>query len=244
MLRRGVALAERGPHDMRPIVWEETARGRADIYVRPAAMPLTRRHQRIIRACDILLSAGGLIVLAPVMFVIGLLVRLTAPGPVFFAQRRVGAGGRIFDCYKFRTMRVDAEARLQELLAASPAAREEWESSHKLRNDPRIVGMGRFLRQSSLDELPQLWNVLRGDMSLVGPRPIVMAEVPRYGRYFAEYCSVRPGITGLWQISARNNCSYRRRVAYDVRYSRGVSLYLYLRILVMTVPGVLLVRGT
>ncbi|MFS0737025.1 sugar transferase [Sphingomonas sp. 1P06PA] len=229
---------------MRPLVWEERARVRADVYVRPDAIPLTSRHQHMIRACDIILSAIGLVILAPIMFVIAMIVRATAPGPIFFAQRRVGAGGRIFDCYKFRTMRIDAEARLHELLSNDPAARQEWESSHKLRNDPRIVGVGKFMRQSSLDELPQLWNVLRGDMSLVGPRPIVMAEVPRYGRYFSAYCAVRPGITGLWQISARNTCSYRRRVAYDVRFSRGVSLLLYLRILVLTVPAVLLVRGT
>jgi exopolysaccharide production protein ExoY len=141
-------------------------------------------------------------------------------------------------------MAVDAEARLSELLKNDPVARLEWDRDHKLKNDPRITPIGNFLRKSSLDELPQLFNVLIGEMSLVGPRPIVIGEVARYGRYFQQYCSVRPGITGLWQISGRNDVTYRRRVAMDVTYARAQSYGLNMRILVGTVPSVLFARGS
>ena len=156
---------------------------------------------------------------------------------------RIGRGGREFPCLKFRSMAVDAEARLESHLASSAAARREWDRYHKLEFDPRITPLGRFLRSSSLDELPQLFNVLRGEMSLVGPRPIVRAEVRRYNRYFPVYCSTRPGLTGLWQVLGRNRVSYRRRVAADVLYVRRKSLWLNIRILVATIPAVLLRRG-
>ncbi len=148
-------------------------------------------------------------------------------------------GGRLFRCCKFRTMAIDAEERLTELLDRDPEARAEWARNHKLRNDPRITSLGGFLRRSSLDELPQFFNVLKGDMSLVGPRPIVLAEVGFYGRYFNDYCRVRPGITGLWQISGRSLVSYRRRVALDVTYVRSHCAMLYMKILARTVPAVL-----
>jgi lipopolysaccharide/colanic/teichoic acid biosynthesis glycosyltransferase len=178
------------------------------------------------------------------MMVIAALVYVVDPGPIFFGQFRLGHEGRRFRCWKFRTMVIDAETRLTELLATDPAARAEWAKDCKLRNDPRITSIGRFLRKSSLDELPQLLNVLIGDMSLVGPRPIVHAEVERYGRYFKDYCKVRPGITGLWQISGRNDVSYRRRVALDVKYSRSKCLSLDLTILFMTIPRVIFARGS
>jgi exopolysaccharide production protein ExoY len=180
----------------------------------------------------------------PLMLLIAATIYACDPGPILFAQRRIGHRGRRFGCFKFRSMVVDAEARLAELLAADPVAREEWGRDHKLRNDPRITLIGGILRKSSLDELPQLLNVLRGDMSIVGPRPIVDAEVTRYGRYFMHYCLVRPGITGLWQVSGRNDVSYRRRVAFDVMYSRRQSMILDLRIIAMTVPSVLRARGS
>jgi lipopolysaccharide/colanic/teichoic acid biosynthesis glycosyltransferase len=141
-------------------------------------------------------------------------------------------------------MVVDAEARLAALLARSPEARREWEADQKLRDDPRVTLLGRILRVSSIDELPQLFNVLRGEMSLVGPRPIVTGEVARYGRRFTQYCSVRPGITGLWQISGRNDVSYRRRVAMDTVFANTLSLSLYLKILFATVPAVLKREGS
>jgi exopolysaccharide production protein ExoY len=197
-----------------------------------------------MRMLDVGLSLVALIFFFPLLVVIGLLVYAFDPGPIFFAQKRIGLGGMQFSCFKFRSMAVDAEKRLHDLLANDAEARAEWDRDHKLRNDPRITGIGRILRKSSLDELPQLFNVLRGDMSLVGPRPIVPAEIMRYGNYFRYYCAVRPGITGLWQISGRNDVSYRRRVAYDVSYSRSRSLMLNVRIIAFTVPSVLLARGS
>lgn len=197
-----------------------------------------------VRALDILGAVALGIVFLPLMFFIALAVFLADPGPVFFKQKRIGRNGKVFDCYKFRTMAIDAEARLAEVLARDPKARAEWSRDHKLRDDPRIVGIGSFLRKSSLDELPQLWNVLRGDMSLVGPRPIVEPEAHKYGKYLAYYCSVRPGLTGLWQISGRNDVSYRRRVAFDVVYARKGKVADNVRILLLTVPSVLTSRGS
>ena len=179
----------------------------------------------------------------PVMAMVAAAVALQDGGPVIFAHKRLGRNGKPFLCYKFRSMRVDAEARLAELLAADPAAAEEWARDHKLRRDPRVTPLGDFLRRSSLDELPQFFNVLRGEMNLVGPRPIVEAERIKYGRRFQHYCAVKPGITGLWQISGRNDVSYRTRVALDSCYARRKSLGLDLYILVMTLPSVLRARG-
>jgi exopolysaccharide production protein ExoY len=165
-------------------------------------------------------------------------------GPVVFAHRRIGRDGRHFRCLKFRSMAVDAEERLAELLARDPQARDEWERDHKLRNDPRVTKLGAFLRKSSLDELPQLVNVLKGEMSLVGPRPIVDAEAPKYGRRFRHYCAVKPGITGLWQVSGRNDTSYRARVAMDCVYAARRNALLDARIMLATIPAVLLSRGS
>lgn len=206
------------------------------------------RGNRIDEGATRLLDIGvALMVLAfflPLMVVIAAVIMMSDRGPIFFSQWRIGRKGDLFRCYKFRTMRTDAESRLAALLESDPLARAEWARDHKLRADPRIVGIGNFLRRSSLDELPQLFNVLRGEMSLVGPRPIVSAEIVRYGRYFPAYCSVRPGITGLWQISGRNDVSYRKRVAFDVTYSRSRSVLLDCKILALTLPSVLLRRGS
>lgn len=196
-----------------------------------------------IRLADIV---GALIILAlafPVMALVTLAVLLTSPGPILFAQRRVGKNGRRFACLKFRTMVTDADVQLARLLERDPAARAEWQKNQKLRRDPRVTPIGKFLRRTSLDELPQLFNVLVGDMSLVGPRPIVEAEIPRYGRHFAAYCRVRPGGTGLWQVQRSADTTYRRRVANDVAFARSRSLRLYLVILARTVPAVLTGRG-
>ncbi|MDR3508122.1 MAG: sugar transferase [Caulobacteraceae bacterium] len=190
------------------------------------------------------LALGLLIFFAPLMLLVALGVFIQDGGPILFAHRRIGRGGRQFPCLKFRSMATDAQQRLEHLLACDMAARQEWERDHKLRNDPRITRLGDFLRRSSLDELPQLFNVLRGEMSLVGPRPIVEAEARRYGRRFRAYCSVRPGITGLWQVSGRSDVSYRRRVAIDTVYAHSKSLVLDVKILVMTVPAVLRRRGS
>ncbi len=195
------------------------------------------------RALDIA-GAGALLLLgAPVFLLLAVLVRADG-GPAFYAHERVGRGGRRFGCLKFRSMVVDSAARLEALLAADPAARTEWEATRKLRHDPRITWIGRFLRATSLDELPQLLNVLRGDMSLVGPRPVVAAELAaHYGAAAEHYLSVRPGITGLWQVSGRSDTSYAQRVALDVRYATNPSLLADVRILLRTPAAVLLRRG-
>jgi len=197
----------------------------------------------LIRLLDIAGALLALILAFPVMVCVALAVKLTSPGPVLFAHRRVGRHGRRFACLKFRTMAVDADAQLKALLDSDPVARAEWQTNQKLQRDPRVTSIGRFLRRTSLDELPQLFTVLWGDMSLVGPRPIVEAEIPRYGRHYAMYCRVRPGVTGLWQVQRDADTSYRRRVAFDVAFSRGRSLRLYLLILARTVPAVLSGRG-
>lgn len=185
-----------------------------------------------------------LVFILPLLAIIALAIFLQDGGPVVFAHRRVGQSGKHFYCLKFRSMAADAEARLADLLASNPQARAEWALDHKLKSDPRITKLGNFLRKSSLDELPQLFNVLRGEMSLVGPRPIVDSEVSRYGHRFQHYCAVKPGITGLWQISGRNDVSYRQRVAMDCTYARSKNVALDLWILVATVPAVLLRRGS
>lgn len=180
----------------------------------------------------------------PLLVIIAVAVSCQDDGPLVFAHKRVGRNGRPFYCLKFRSMAADAEARLAEVLRDDPAARAEWERDHKLKNDPRITPLGAFLRRSSLDELPQLFNVLRGEMSLVGPRPIVFDETLKYGRRFRHYCAVKPGITGLWQVSGRNDVSYSSRVAMDSLYARKKSLVLDLWILAATIPAVLCRRGS
>lgn len=202
------------------------------------------RDGLIIRVLDILIASSALIFLAPMMLMVTFLVWIQDGGAPIYAQRRIGRGGVRFPCFKFRSMVVNADERLRDVLARDPAAREEWARDHKLRNDPRITRLGGFMRKSSIDELPQLVNVLRGEMSIVGPRPIVEAEAVRYGRRFASYCSVRPGLTGLWQVSGRNNTTYRRRVALDHVFATEVGLGLYLWIFLKTIPAVLLRRGS
>ena len=196
------------------------------------------------RLADIVLASVLLAFILPLWLAVALLIKLQDGGPVIFAHRRLGRGGRTFDCLKFRSMVVNSDVRLAQLLQRDPLARAEWEADHKLRKDPRVTPLGNFLRRSSIDELPQLLNVLTGDMSLVGPRPIVAAEVARYGRWFGAYCAVRPGLSGLWQVSGRNDVSYRRRVALDRLYTSRRSLGLYLYILVKTVPAVLMREGS
>lgn len=196
------------------------------------------------RVLDVSMAVLALIVLAPMLLAIGLAVWASDGGPILFGQTRVGRQGRTFTCWKFRSMVVDSDARLRAHLAADPAAQVEWARDHKLRDDPRITPFGRFLRASSLDELPQLWNVLAGEMSLVGPRPIVPAEIVRYSYHFPDYCSCRPGLTGLWQVSGRNDVSYDKRVALDVQYVRNRSLGLYVAIVVRTIPSVMARRGS
>jgi lipopolysaccharide/colanic/teichoic acid biosynthesis glycosyltransferase len=201
-------------------------------------------HAIFCRISDIMIASIVLIFIAPLLLTAMVLVWAQDGGPMIFAHSRIGRYGQTFKCLKLRSMRMDASEQLARILASDPEARIEWERDQKLRNDPRITKIGRFLRRSSIDEFPQLVNVLKGEMSLVGPRPIVQAEVARYGRRFKHYASVKPGITGLWQVSGRNDTSYSRRVAMDVMYSRAYSAPLYYKILFMTVPAVLFSRGS
>jgi lipopolysaccharide/colanic/teichoic acid biosynthesis glycosyltransferase len=184
-----------------------------------------------------------LIALSPLMAIVSFLIWRRDGAPVLFAHYRVGVDGKLFRCMKFRSMLRESEQVLADLLQNDPQARAEWERDQKLSKDPRITGIGHFLRRSSLDELPQLLNVLRGEMSLVGPRPITVAELTRYGKVRWHYLSVRPGITGLWQVSGRNNTSYEERVALDQRYVEQRSLAMDVAILFKTVRVVLLREG-
>jgi lipopolysaccharide/colanic/teichoic acid biosynthesis glycosyltransferase len=185
----------------------------------------------------------ALLFVSPLMIFIAIAIKIDSPGPVIFAQKRVGRHGVAFNCYKFRTMQVDAPLILVQLLEENEARRLEWERSRKLRSDPRITRVGVFLRKSSLDELPQLINVLTGAMNLVGPRPIVPEEARLYGRSLRHYCSVRPGITGPWQVSGRSNTTFARRVAHDRLYAQRRSVWSDCSILIRTVPAVCFSRG-
>ncbi len=176
--------------------------------------------------------------LLPIMLVIAVAIRLTSPGPILFSHRRICKNGAFFSMWKFRTMCVNGTEVLERYLAEHPEARQEWNHTHKLRHDPRVTPIGRLLRKLSLDELPQVWNVLGGQMSLVGPRPIVAAEVEKYGACFACYTSVKPGVTGLWQVSGRSTLTYAQRVKLDCQYARRWSLLGDLYILAVTLRAV------
>ena len=196
--------------------------------------------QLVKRAFDLVAAIGLLLFLAPLLALVALRIRLEDGGGVIFAHTRVGRHGQLFPCYKFRTMVANSAEVLAELLARDPAARAEWAKDRKLRCDPRITALGRFLRKTSLDELPQLFNVVKGEMSLVGPRPVVPDELALYGEAKIYYLQVRPGLTGLWQISGRNDLDYERRVSLDTWYVRNWTLWYDILILVRTllvVPG-------
>jgi undecaprenyl-phosphate galactose phosphotransferase len=191
---------------------------------------------------DVVVSCAALLVLAPLLVIIAALVSLDG-GPVLFGHTRIGARGRVFKCWKFRSMVMDSGAVLNRLLQEDPAAAEEWARTHKLRNDPRVTWIGRLLRKTSLDELPQLFNVLSLDMSLVGPRPIVSLEIPKYGEDIAYYYETRPGITGLWQVSGRSDTTYSQRVRLDTWYVKNWTLWQDMEILCKTIPAVISGRG-
>jgi Undecaprenyl-phosphate galactose phosphotransferase WbaP len=215
-----------------------------DSAIRPSDRPilLPRRYVLLKRAVDIPFTLLLLLMLASAFAVIWLIVRSDG-GPAFYAQTRVGRNGRLFRCFKIRTMRPDADLVLRELLDTDPDLRQEWETNQKIRNDPRVTRAGRFLRRTSLDELPQLLNVLRGEMSLVGPRPVLPPELERYGHSQHFYLQALPGMTGLWQISGRNNTTYAERVLIDSNYVRSWSISRDLWILLRTIPVVLLAHG-
>lgn len=192
---------------------------------------------------DMVGALFGLMVFLPLYLVLTVLIFLDSPGPILFSHRRVGQNGREFPCYKFRTMVPNSHAELQKYLQKHPEALLEWETYYKLKDDPRITRVGRWLRKYSLDELPQFLNVLKGEMSLVGPRPIVQDEVVKYGRFIEDFYLVKPGITGLWQVGGRNDVSYDDRVQIDSWYVRNWSVWLDIVILLKTVRYVLTGRG-
>lgn len=195
------------------------------------------------RTLDLVLTVAGGVVFLPLFALLYLAIRLDSPGPAFYGQRRIGRGGGQFKAWKFRTMIPNADYLLEAHLQQHPELREEWERDHKLKNDPRVTRVGRVLRKTSLDELPQIWNVLKGEMSLVGPRPIVLAEVEKYGPGFDLYTKVKAGLTGLWQVSGRNDTSYEERVRLDSFYVRNWSVWLDLCILFRTIGAVVLRKG-
>ncbi|WP_158874321.1 sugar transferase [Antarcticirhabdus aurantiaca] len=196
------------------------------------------------RWMDVAGALLGLIILSPLFLLVALVIKVTDGGSIFYGHKRVGRGGRDFACLKFRTMVQDGDAVLQRYLAENPEAEAEWLATRKLQNDPRVTSIGSVLRKLSLDELPQLINILRGEMSIVGPRPVVRAELDYYGSNAPVYLSTRPGLTGLWQVSGRNDVSYDARVAFDRQYVENWSLGSDIMIILKTVPAVCLSRGS
>jgi len=201
------------------------------------------RRMRTKRLLDVFGATAIVTLFSPLLVLLACWVRLEGKGPAFFRQARIGRDGKPFHIYKFRSMVPDADRVLAEYLAARPEAMEEWKATQKLKDDPRITRVGAFLRRTSLDELPQLFNVLKGEMSLVGPRPIVESEIDRYGEIFRQYSLVQPGITGLWQISGRSDVGYNERVSLDRYYVANWSVWLDIYILVQTIPAVFARRG-
>lgn len=206
------------------------------------SMPRHASALVVQRCMDLTLAMLCLLILWPVMLAATIMVLLSGPGPIFYGQRRFGRDGEIFHCFKFRTMQVDADRLLRELLESSPAISAIWRQDRKLRDDPRVTYFGRFLRRYSIDELPQLFNVIRGEMSIVGPRPLATDEADFYADAFAAYCSLKPGITGPWQVSGRNQISFEGRAQLDCEYARTKSVGQDVRIILRTIPVVL--RGT
>jgi len=192
---------------------------------------------------DLIVAVIALLIAVPLIPIIALLIKLDSNGPVFYRQIRYGKDGRPFKAWKFRTMVVNADIVLKEYLAEHPELKQEWDRDQKLRNDPRVTRIGKFLRKTSLDELPQIFNVIKGEMSVVGPRPIFEDQIDLYGKYYSLYIKVKPGITGLWQVSGRNELSFKERVVLDAYYVRNWSVWLDIYILARTVPVALFGKG-
>ena len=196
---------------------------------------ITSKFYKLIKNLfDKLFSLFVLIAFVPLFLIIALLIKLSSRGPIFFLQERVGKNNVPFKCIKFRTMYPEAKDILQNLLNKDEKIKKEFEETHKIKNDPRITKIGKLLRKTSLDELPQFFNVLRNEMSIVGPRPIVKAEKKKYGKNLNKVLSIKPGITGLWQVSGRNNLTYKKRVMLDINYVKNYNLLMDIRILIRT----------
>ncbi len=214
--------------------------------------PIPIRRDPIKRGFDILFSSAVLVTLSPLLLAVGLCVKLTSPGPILFFSKRLGRGGKVIECVKFRTMFQDAEERLQDLLKTDEGLRLEWEVFQKFKQDPRITSIGKFLRKTSLDEMPQFWNVLKGDMSVVGPRPPTLMGAPDqylqeiqlvYGEAAWKILTVRPGITGIWQISGRSKIPMEERRKLEANYAENRTFWKDLVVIAKTVPAVLFSRG-
>lgn len=200
-------------------------------------------NRRIKRFLDYLICISAMPLVLPLGLALGLLIKLDSKGSPIYRQERIGKDGKPFMIYKFRTMVDNADELLAKYLRENPELAAEWEKNHKLKDDPRLTRIGHFLRKTSLDELPQILNILQGDMTMVGPRPIVESEKAKYGRFLDEYCEVRPGLTGLWQTSGRNDTTYSQRVAYDHYYINHWTIWLDFWILGKTIPVAIIGRG-
>ncbi|MGL5081478.1 MAG: sugar transferase [Microcoleaceae cyanobacterium] len=226
-------------------------RGFRRVLVRRSTLPLTQGRGRSLslvrnldgefwkRLFDILFSLSVLVLFAPVYLLLAFLIALSSPGSVFYVQQRVGKNRQLFGCIKFRTMVSNADEVLHQMMETSPNLRQEYQNNFKLKHDPRVTWIGHFLRVTSLDEFPQFWNVLRGDMSVVGPRPLVAEELYKYGRHMDKVLTIRPGITGLWQVSGRNDIPYPRRVQIDLHYVNFKNFWIDLWIVIKTVGVVI-----
>lgn len=204
------------------------------------------KHNAIKRAFDIFFSLVILILTSPLFLLISIAIFISSRGKgrIVYAHERIGRGGKPFRCFKFRTMYPDADARLKEILEKDNELRKEWEQHHKLKNDPRVTPIGVFLRKTSLDEFPQFWNVLRGDLSVVGPRPVVRAEVEKhFGPKAAKILSLRPGLTGIWQVSGRSDISYQKRIEMDIHYVDRHSFLLDVKLILITIPCMVKSKG-
>ena len=191
---------------------------------------------KVLKRClDLLFSVILIIFLIPLFLIIGIIIKLNSKGNIFYSQKRIGKENKPFACYKFRTMHPKAKYLLKKILLQNPNLRNEFINNRKITNDPRITNIGKFLRFTSLDELPQIFNVLKGDMSFIGPRPIVKSEIKKYGKNFKKAFSVKPGISGLWQVSGRNKLSYNKRIELDTFYSENMTLLLDTKIFIKTI---------
>ncbi|AQL29774.1 MULTISPECIES: sugar transferase [unclassified Prochlorococcus] len=195
------------------------------------------------RFCDFVFSLLLIIFLIPFFLLIAILIKMDSKGAIFYIQKRIGKNNKTFSCYKFRTMKPESKYLLKKILIKNPNFKNEFKNTRKIKNDPRITNIGKFLRFSSLDELPQIINVLKGEMSFIGPRPIVKSEIKKYGNNFEKAFLIKPGISGLWQVSGRNNLSYEKRIELDIFYSKNTSFLLDIKIFIKTLKVLILPFG-
>ena len=200
-------------------------------------------YKIIKRFLDFIFAFLLIILLIPLFLIIGILIKISSKGSIIYTQKRIGKNNTSFSCYKFRTMHPQSKYLLKKILVKNKDFKNQFSETRKIINDPRITRIGKFLRFSSLDELPQIFNVLIGDMSFIGPRPIVKSEIKKYGKEFGKVFSIKPGISGLWQVSGRNNLSYDKRVELDINYSENINFLLDIKIFIRTIVVILFPFG-